>query len=56
MTDKKNKNGKKQAQDEKLDETLDDSFPASDPPSHSGVTGDRGPPEKSPQPAKSTKK
>lgn len=25
--------------DKDLDRTLDDSFPASDPPSHSGVTG-----------------
>lgn len=40
------KNKTKQEQDEKLDDTLDDSFPASDPPSHSGVTGDRGPPKK----------
>lgn len=49
MVDKKDKNGKKQIQDENLDEALDDSFPASDPPSHSGVTGDRDPPEKSPK-------
>lgn len=40
------KNKKKQAEEEKLDDTLDDSFPASDPPSHSGVTGDRKPPDK----------
>ncbi|KGB21949.1 hypothetical protein [Acetobacter tropicalis] len=52
MVDKKNKNGKKQAQDEKLDESLDDSFPASDPPSHSGVTGDRDPPAKPSKPQK----
>ncbi|MCP1271871.1 hypothetical protein [Acetobacter cerevisiae] len=44
MVDKKDKNGKRQIQEENLDDTLDDSFPASDPPSHSGVTGDRDPP------------
>ncbi|MCP1242531.1 hypothetical protein [Acetobacter lambici] len=41
------KNITKQEQEDKLDEALDDSFPASDPPSHSGVTGDRDSPEKS---------
>ncbi|MFT9019157.1 MULTISPECIES: hypothetical protein [Acetobacter] len=46
MVDKKDKNGKRQIQEENLDDTLDDSFPASDPPSHSGVTGDRDPPKK----------
>lgn len=45
MSDKKH-DKKKEIQDDKLDEALDDSFPASDPPSHSGVTGDRGPPPK----------
>ncbi len=42
------KNNTKQEQEEKLDEALDESFPASDPPSHSGVTGDRDPPKKTP--------
>lgn len=46
MAEKKNKDSKKQAQDEKLDEALDESFPASDPPSQTGFTGDKGPPEK----------
>ena len=40
------KNQTRQEQEEKLDEALDDSFPASDPPSHSGVTGDHNPPKK----------
>jgi hypothetical protein len=30
---------RKQATDRRLDQTIDDSFPASDPPSHSGITG-----------------
>jgi hypothetical protein len=31
--------GDKQMDDRRLDETVIDSFPASDPPSHSGITG-----------------
>ncbi|GAN67962.1 hypothetical protein [Acetobacter orleanensis] len=46
MVEKKDKNSKRQVQEENLDEALDDTFPASDPPAHSGVTGDRGPPKK----------
>ena len=32
--------------DRKLDEAVDESFPASDPPAHSGVTGVRRPTDK----------
>ena len=43
--DKTTKKEKQDRKDEKLDEVLDDSFPASDPPSRTGVTGDGEGPE-----------
>ncbi len=43
------------AKDDRLDETSADSFPASDPPSHSGITGAEKPghrPARQPQPSR----
>ncbi|QIB36279.1 hypothetical protein G3A50_14780 [Ancylobacter pratisalsi] len=34
--------------EKEVDETIEDTFPASDPPSFSGVTGDEPPPPKRP--------
>ncbi|MCX2559887.1 hypothetical protein OQ252_00535 [Acetobacter farinalis] len=42
MSHKTDMSSRKQRQDRDLDEALEESFPASDPPSHGGITGDSG--------------